>query len=101
MDNIAFAGKALSWKEEKEWQDDIYALSLFSDKKSTARRRYKIFVQKCIQQGKRSEFTGGGLIHSSGGKSVIKSLRRANSTLKVMNVFWRFCFRWRGFKDCR
>ncbi len=63
-------------KKKKEWQDDAYVLKLFSDKKSTARRRYKIFVQKGIQEGKRPEFTGGGLIRSSGCWSVVKALRR-------------------------
>jgi len=46
------------------------------------RRRYKIFVQKGIQDGKRPELTGGGLIRSSGSWSVIKSLRRANIHFK-------------------
>lgn len=41
-----------------------------------------MFVQKGIQEGKRSDLTGGGLLRSSGGWSVIKSLRRANIYLK-------------------
>ena len=35
-----------------------------------------------IQEGKRPELTGGGLIRSSGGWSVIKSFRRANIHFK-------------------
>jgi REP element-mobilizing transposase RayT len=78
-----FCGHAvIMGKKKKEWQDDAYILKLFSDKRSTARHRYKIFVQKGIQQGKRPELTGGGLVRSSGGWSVIKSLRRANIHLK-------------------
>jgi hypothetical protein len=69
-------------KMKKKWQDDAYVLELFNNKKSTARRRYKIFVQKGIQEGKRSELTGGGLIRSSGGWSVVKSLRRGNIHVK-------------------
>jgi len=83
LDKYPFCGHCvIMGKKKKEWQDDAYVLKLFSDKKSTARRRYKIFVQKGLQQGKRPEFTGGGLIRSSGGWSVIKSLRRANIHFK-------------------
>jgi putative transposase len=83
LDKHPFCGHAvIMGKKKKEWQDDAYVLKLFSDKKSTARRRYKIFVKKGIQEGKRPEFTGGGLIRSSGGWSVVKSLRRANIHFK-------------------
>jgi len=69
-------------KKKKEWQDDTYVLKLFCKKRSTARRRYKIFVQKGIQEAKRPGLTGGGLIRSSGGWSVINSLQRANIHFK-------------------
>jgi hypothetical protein len=83
LDKYPFCGHGvIMGKKKREWQDDAYVLKLFSDKKSTARRRYKIFVQKGLQQGKRPEFTGGGLIRSSGGWSVIKSFRRANIHFK-------------------
>ena len=54
-------------KKKIDWQDDDYALKLFDNKRSTARRRYKIFVQKGIQEGKRPELTGGGIIQAMGG----------------------------------
>jgi len=83
LDKHPFCGHAIIMgKKKKDWQDDAYVLKLFDKKKSTARRRYKIFVQKGIQDGKRPELTGGGLIRSSGGWSVIKSLRRANIHFK-------------------
>jgi putative transposase len=83
LDKYPFCGHAvIMGKKKKEWQDDGYVLKLFDKKRSTARRRYKIFVQKGIQDGKRPELTGGGLIRSSGGWSVIKSLRRANIHFK-------------------
>ncbi|MBW2617089.1 MAG: transposase, partial [Deltaproteobacteria bacterium] len=83
LDKNPFCGHAvIMGKKKKDWQDDAYVLKLFDTKRSTARRRYKIFVQKSIQEGKRPELTGGGLIRSSGGWSVIKSLRRANIHFK-------------------
>jgi putative transposase len=83
LDKHPFCGHAvIMGKNKKEWQDDAYVLKLFDKKRSTARRRYKIFVQKGIQAGKRPELTGGGLIRSSGGWSVIKSFRLANIHFK-------------------
>jgi REP-associated tyrosine transposase len=83
LDKHSFCGHAvIMGKKKKDWQDDAYVLKLFDSKRSTARRRYKLFVQKGIQEGKRPELTGGGLIRSSGGWSVIKSFRRANIHFK-------------------
>jgi hypothetical protein len=69
-------------KIKKVWQDDAYILKMFAEERLAARRRYKIFVQKGIQKGKRPELTGGGLIRSSGGWSIVKSFRSANIHFK-------------------
>ena len=69
-------------KKKKDWQDDDYVLKLFDRKKSSARRHYRIFVVKGVQDGKRPELTGGGLIRSIGGWSMLKSLRRSNIHFK-------------------
>jgi len=83
LDKYSFCGHAvIMGKKKQDWQDDGYVLKLFDGKRSTARRRYKIFVQKGIQEGKRPDLTGGGLIRSSGGWFVLKSLRRANIHFK-------------------
>ena len=39
--------------------------------------RYHAFVQKGISLGRRKELTGGGLIRSMGGWTVVKSMRKA------------------------
>ena len=83
LDKYPFCGHAvILGKKKNDWQDDAYVLKLFDRRTTTARRRYRIFVQKGIQQGKRADLTGGGLIRSSGGWSVIKSFRRANIHFK-------------------
>jgi putative transposase len=83
LDKYPFCGHSvIMGKKKKDWQDDTYVLKLFDKKRTTARRRYKMFVQKGIQEGKRPELTGGGLIRSSGGWSVIKTFRRANIHFK-------------------
>lgn len=83
LDKYPFCGHAvIMGKRRKDWQDDAYVLKRFDKNKTTARRRYKMFVHKGIQKGKSPDLIGGGLIRSSGGWSVIKSLRRANIHFK-------------------
>ena len=42
----------------------------FGETKKIARRRYRQFVKNGIEQGKRLEFQGGGLVRSSGGNKA-------------------------------
>jgi hypothetical protein len=65
-------------KKKNTWQDVAHVLKLFSDSWLTARSRYKAFVAEGVLLGKRPDLTGGGLLRSSGGWSVIKLLRQAN-----------------------
>jgi hypothetical protein len=57
-------------------------LKCFERKIAVARRRYREFVQKGIDIGEHYDLNGGGLIRSSGGLSVIKSIRRSNLKIK-------------------
>ena len=65
------------------WQATFPVLAHFGlgdkmgNKVGRARRNYLRFVEKGIDQGKRSDLTGGGLIRSSGGWTAIKALRQA------------------------
>jgi len=62
-----------------DWQDRDYALRWFGQKEGAARRAYRSYVQKGIDQGRRPELVGGGLIRSSGGWSAVKALRRTGA----------------------
>ncbi len=42
----------------------------FGETKKVAHRRYRQFVKKGIEQGKRPEFQGGGLVRSAGGNKA-------------------------------
>ena len=42
----------------------------FGDKLAEARRRYRQFVEKGVDQGSRPELQGGGLVRSAGGKKA-------------------------------
>ena len=69
-------------KQKHNWQDAEYVLRVFNEKISTARRRYRLFVKKGIDQGKRPELVGGGLVRGVGGWSAVKALRKAKSYQK-------------------
>jgi len=57
-------------------------LGYFGKRKNAARSGYRTFVSEGIDQGKRPDLTGGGLIRSIGGWDAVKELRRAQSHLK-------------------
>lgn len=79
LDRYPFSGHGvLVGKMKNDWQETAYVLNLFGDQKTEARARYKAYVSEGIEKGKRPDLTGGGLIRSSGGWSVIKSVRQAN-----------------------
>jgi len=66
----------------REWQDADYVLGLFAEKRGTARRRYLQFVREGIDQGKRADLIGGGLLRSQGGWTGVKALRAAGTYQK-------------------
>jgi hypothetical protein len=73
----------LMGKQKHVWQDIDYILKLFDDgKRSIARRRYREFVETGITDGRRNDLTGGGLLRSAGGWSMVKTLRRSESRMK-------------------
>lgn len=69
-------------KNKNDWQNASWALKLFDRRVSTARRRYRAFVQKGIDQGRRDDLTGGGLIRSIGGWAAVIALRRSDQFQK-------------------
>jgi len=66
----------LMGKVKNDWQNIEWVLRLFDERIRVARRRYHEFVQKGIPMGRRKELTGGGLIRSMGGWTVVKSMRK-------------------------
>jgi len=67
---------------KNDWQDVEYVQRLFGDKERAARRRYNEFVRAGIEQGRRSDLTGGGLLRSQGGWAAVKALRRSGEYQK-------------------
>ncbi len=83
LDNYQWCGHSvLMNKKTQPWQDTDYILALYSDKIGAARRKYRAFVEKCVNEGKRDDLTGGGLIRSSGGWAALKEYRNAGIRVK-------------------
>jgi len=83
LDEYPWAGHGvIMGKRKNDWQNIDYVLSLFGDKKARARREYRSFVQEGIDEGKRPDLIGGGLIRSTGGWQQLKALRKIGIRLK-------------------
>ena len=61
---------------KNDWQDRDYVLKWFGSKEHKAKRTYSAFVKKGIEQGRRPDLVGGGLIRSQGGWPAAKAMRR-------------------------
>jgi putative transposase len=64
----------LMGKNERSWQDTRYVLSYFGGRIKEARDHYLSYVLAGIDQGRRPELVGGGLIRSLGGWEEVKKI---------------------------
>ena len=65
-----------------DWQDTKYVLNLFGRDTRSSRRGYSEYVRKAVDQGRRPELAGGGLLRSHGGWTGVKALRRSGDYQK-------------------
>jgi hypothetical protein len=78
LENYSYGGHSAFFKNSRSsWQDSGHVLKMFDANHSTARRLYREFVAKGVDQGRRDDLIGGGLIRSAGGWSAVKALRQA------------------------
>ncbi len=63
----------LGWVK-REWQDIGYVMSFFGNERQ-ARRNYLTYMVEGIEQGRRADLVGGGLLRSLGGWSEVLALR--------------------------
>jgi REP element-mobilizing transposase RayT len=77
LDQYRWCGHSvLLGRVKNEWQDRDYVLRWFGAKEGEAKKAYRQFVKKGVDQGRRSDLVGGGLIRSQGGWSAVKAMRR-------------------------
>ena len=77
LDRYRYCGHSvLMGRVNNDWQDRDYVLKWFGSKEGEAKRAYRQFVKKGIDQGRCPDLVGGGLIRSQGGWSSVKVMRR-------------------------
>lgn len=77
LDGYKYSGhSAIVGTVELKWQDTDDVLGRFSDRRRVARRLYREFVDAGVEQGRRPELVGGGLLRSCGGWAGVTELRR-------------------------
>jgi len=78
LDRYQWCGHSVIMNRCQEpWQDRRYVLKWFGRKERDSKKIYREFVQKGIALGKRPDLTGGGLIRSMGGWSIVKAMRNS------------------------
>ena len=76
LNNYTYCGHGVLLKKEKHpWQDSGYVLSYFGKSLGEAQTGYLQYVEAGIEQGRRPELVGGGLIRSLGGWQAVKDAR--------------------------
>lgn len=76
LDHYPYCGHAVVMgSHQNAWQNVKSVLRQFGKTFAAARKNYRAFVGKGIEQGKRTDLTGGGLIRSVGGWIAVKGLR--------------------------
>ncbi|MEN6441405.1 MAG: transposase, partial [Syntrophobacter sp.] len=83
LDGYRYCGHAsLMGNSPFDWQETESVLRLFSERVSVARQNYRSFVEKGMNQGRRPDLTGGGLVRSAGGWRAVEALRKARTHQK-------------------
>ena len=77
LEQYPFCGHGvLAGYSKQAWQDDGYVLNFFADDLKSARKQYLSYAKAGLDQGRRPELVGGGLIRSFGGWGEVKKQRR-------------------------
>lgn len=83
LNTYPFSGHScVMGKLSNDWQDTNLVLELFGSMVMSARERYREFVSKGIEQGKRTDLVGGGLVRSMGGWAEVKKRQKEQAPMK-------------------
>ena len=69
-------------KKKRAWQDSDYVLKYFGKTQREARRRYFSYVLKGVEEGRRPDLVGGGLLRTVGGWKGLKELRDSGEKVR-------------------
>jgi REP element-mobilizing transposase RayT len=75
---------ALMARTERPWQKTDHVLSHFGGAARSARKSYLNYLEAGIEQGRRDDLTGGGLVRSLGGWTEVRNLT-AKSLINIMS----------------
>jgi REP element-mobilizing transposase RayT len=76
LSNYPYCGhRKLLGKEEISWQDSRYVLSCFGKTVQKAMDDYLSFMKEGLDQGRRPELTGGGMVKRLGGWEKVKAIK--------------------------
>ena len=70
-------------KKKHAWQDRDYVLGYFGKTEKEAMRRYVGFVSKGVEEGRRPDLVGGGLLRTVGGWKGLKDLRDSGEKVRA------------------
>ena len=77
LDTYPWSGHAIIMGQVTyAWQEREFVLSWFGKTAGRAKRAYRQYMEDGLQQGRRPELVGGGLVRSRGGWSEVIALRR-------------------------
>jgi len=75
LDSYSYSGHStLMGNSKTPWQSTEEILRMFGIRSASARRAYRMFVEKGIEHGRRPDLMRGGLIRSAGGWEEIEAL---------------------------
>ncbi len=83
LDQYPFCGHGvIIGKHLQCWQNSETVLLHFGKRVYSARRKYREFVAGGIDEGRRDDLTGGGLIRSAGGWSAVNEMKSSKIHMK-------------------
>jgi putative transposase len=84
LGSYAYSGhSALMGKKKRSWQDRDYVLRYFGQTEKEAKRGYVSYVSEGVEEGRRPELVGGGLLRSVGGWKGVRELRDSGERVRA------------------
>jgi len=83
LETYRYSGHSvLMGKTKREWQDRAYVLRIFGEREREAKRGYVSYVSEGVEQGRKPELVGGGLLRSVGGWKGLKEMRDSGERVR-------------------